>query len=313
MYFSIFLIESPFASQLNLPELDENFEPIVVNGTLVYHNARRVRIIAQPLKSMGEHDLAAYLIWREGPEGHGQPAHIMGRRLLGGHLPRDLECKGIRDTEFGKICTGGVEDLNADQLPEVEGDLTDARAHRGFLRGDFLAILYTFTTKWGRGDGQPYDAYLRRSFDGGHKWRAFNNKPEGPKNLSNLRSGEADGNSGWSVMEPRLVATPGTINPKAPKSPSDVQNQMVFYVAYCTTHNPHSGEGERFLNEDDEGMPLSHETPKDIYWTYTDNYGETFKQVWNENAEKWQYPWLAKTSGAPAPGQPLPSFGKTHK
>ena len=308
-------------TQLNLPELDESGDPITAeDGALLYHNARRVRVVAQPTSNMGEEGFAAYLMWREGREGHGQPAHVMGRRLLGGHLPGNLECTESREvsTDQGpkSVCIKGVEDLNEKQLPAEEGDLTDARAHRGFLRGDFLAVLYTFTTNWGRGEGKPYDVYLRRSFNGGKKWTNFSTgNEEAPKNLSNLRTGEEDGNGGWSAMEPRLVPTPGTIKDpvtKAVLTASDVQNDMVFYVSYCTTHNPHSG-GERFLQEDEDGdggMPTGTDVPKDILVTWTDNYGQTFKEVYNYKAGKWQYPYIAKTSGQPDTGpEPNESFG----
>lgn len=300
-------------TQLNLPEFDEPSDvPLTTDdGLLVYHNARRVRIIAQPAKNMGSEGLAAYFLWREGPEGHGQPAHIMGRRMLGGHSPAHLECTALRwvNTKSGyqEFCAKGVEDLNAGQWPEADGDLTDARAHRGFVRGDFLAILYTFTTKWGRGEGKPYDVYLRRSFNGGRKWTSFDNgKEEEPRNLSVLRY-EADAHGGWSTMEPRLVATPGTIKNKgAVLSPSDVQNDMVFYVAWCTTHNPHAGGGRALQ----DGMPLSTDVPKDIYYTYTENYGETFKMIFNDGSGKWQYPWLAHTTGPPGtPDDALQSYG----
>ena len=35
----------------------------------------------------------------------------------------------------------------------------------------------------------------------------------------------------------------------------------------------------------------------DLLWTMTDNYGESYKQVWNDDAHKWQYPWFAKVKG----------------
>ncbi len=119
----------------------------------------------------------------------------------------------------------------------------DSRAHRGSLNGDDLLIGYSWTPNWGRRANDKYDFYIRRSFNGGQAWTTDPDDPEPssttsssgsrliddetqtviwdeevvttdyepgdaepPRNVSNLR------NNRTSVLEPRLVKTPGTIN-----------------------------------------------------------------------------------------------------
>ena len=65
-----------------------------------------------------------------------------------------------------------------EQLEENLSDYTwtepglDARSHRGFIKGDFLAIAFNFTPNWrqARNGHDIYNCYIRRSFDGGHTW-----------------------------------------------------------------------------------------------------------------------------------------------
>lgn len=182
----------------------------------------------------------------------------------------------------------GSFDLNEDNTPDADVEFDDARAHRGFLRSDMLVVGYTYTPKWGRGFPKSYDFYVRRSFNAGKKWTDFKGIKEDPVYLSNIKE---EGNRGWSVMEPRLYATPGTIKiDKQLKSPMDVQNPMVYYAAFSTTHNPHvPDDGKVYEDEKDE--------PLDLYWTMTTNFGGSYMKVWNNETSKWQYPWLAKVKG----------------
>lgn len=57
-------------------------------------------------------------------------------------------------------------------------DFDDARAHRGFIKGDFLAIAYDYTPNWAaaRNGNDVYNLYIRRSFNGGANWTT---DPEG--------------------------------------------------------------------------------------------------------------------------------------
>jgi len=220
--------------RINPPALNEGYEPEPTeDGTeFLTLNARRVRMIVQPPSNWGETNLAMVLLYREGEEGHGHPAHIIMRRFIGGYEPNNLECTKFRKDPLKKdVCVEGSNDLNEDNIPDPLGEGDDARAHRGFLRGDFLVVGYTYTPKWGRGFPKRYDFFVRRSFDGGEKWTNSNGNKKDPRNLSNIKE---EGNRGWSVMEPRLYSTPGTIG-KPPQTQNDVQNNMVYFAAYSTT------------------------------------------------------------------------------
>lgn len=286
IYYHTFQYDDPdeiaHGSMINLPEVDESNKPIETeDGTeFLTRNARRVRIIMQPKTNWGSSGLAMVLLYREGDEGHGHPAHIIMRRFINGYEPENLECQNRYQDPKTKesTCVKGSTDVTEDNIPEP-GYPDDARSHRGFLRGDVLVVGYTYTTQWGRSKPDDYDFFVRRSFDGGKKWTNANGLLEGPRNLSKIRE---VGNRGWSVMEPRLYGTPGTIG-KPPVTSSDVQNSMVYYVAYSTTHNPRD-DGEK-------------DKPMDLYWTMTDNFGESYMKVFNDEAQKWQYPSLAKVKG----------------
>ena len=151
---------------------------------------------------------------------------------------------------------------------------TDARAHRGSISGDELIIGYSLTPNWGRLANDKYDFFIRRSFDGGQHWTtdpAVTDSIEhnvvfrvpvvdsvnqtvtwdeevvtttyapgasaSARNVSNLR------NNRISVMEPRLVKTPGTIkNPDgtATPYPEDIQANGVYQIAYGVEFNQNS-------------------------------------------------------------------------
>ena len=117
--------------------------------------------------------------------------------------------------------------------------------------------------------------YQITSHDGGKKFKPYGTTaPRGPVNLSNIKE---MGNKGFSVIEPRIYATPGTIKPKKdlpPATPDDIQNGMVYFIAYGTTYNPHANsEGE---NHALEGQPTGTQVPQDLFYSFTTNYGESF-------------------------------------
>ena len=49
---------------------------------------------------------------------------------------------------------------------------SNARSHRGFIRGDFFVIAYALSPNWaaGRNGNDRYNFYVRKSFDGGQTW-----------------------------------------------------------------------------------------------------------------------------------------------
>jgi hypothetical protein len=175
---------------------------------------------------------------------------------------------------------------------------TDARAHRGALSGDELIIGYIWTPNWGRRGNDKYDFYIRRSFNGGKSWTTDPKASEAiehhvvfrvpvldpdtqtvtwedevmttsygigvaepPRNVSNLR------NNRVSVLEPRLVKTPGTIKP--PLFPEDTRKPGIYQVAYGLEFNQNTlPEGVVFPQ-----MPL------DIYYSRTKDRGQRYESV----------------------------------
>ncbi|NIP15249.1 MAG: hypothetical protein GWM88_11220, partial [Pseudomonadales bacterium] len=66
--------------------------------------------------------------------------------------------------------TGEWTNLGA---PEVcPAMYSNARSHRGFIRGDLLVTAYSLSPNWaaGRNGNDRYNFYVRRSFDGGQTW-----------------------------------------------------------------------------------------------------------------------------------------------
>jgi hypothetical protein len=178
---------------------------------------------------------------------------------------------------------------------------TDARAHRGSLNGDELIIAYSWTPNWGRKGKDKYDLYVRRSFDGGRSWKTdptaaeaiehsifykvpvlddenqtviwdkewvttsyAPGAPEPPRNISNLQ------NNRISVLEPRLVKTPGTIwTGSITLYPEDVQNSRIFQIAYGVEFNE---------SQLPDGVVLP-KTPLDIYYGRTLDKGQHYETV----------------------------------
>jgi hypothetical protein len=199
----------------------------------------------------------------------------------------------------------------------------DARAHRGFLRGDTLVLAYSYTPNWGRLGGDHEDFYVRRSFDGGQTWTTDPNGPdevthtvierdpatgeyqkkqyryqrggfEPARNVSLLK-----GNS-HTVTDPRLVPPmgPGTLNPKYPQD--DVEDTNIYYVAFGTADVLHG-----------IGDPATENTEKDdVFYTRTTDNGSTWLMVpWVINPDSsspdagetvYRWPWLAQ--GTPHQG-----------
>jgi len=178
---------------------------------------------------------------------------------------------------------------------------TDARAHRGALVGDELLIAYSWTPNWGRRANDKYDLYVRRSFNGGQSWTTdpHDFEPiehnvvfrvpvldydlqtvtwdeevvttaygpgasEPPRNVSNLR------NNRTSVLEPRLVKTPGTILSSGyVLYPEDVQSSSVYQVAWGVEFNQ---------NQLPDGVSYP-QMPLDIYYGRTLDKGQRYESV----------------------------------
>lgn len=206
---------------------------------------------------------------------------------------------------------------------------SDAKAHRGFLRGDYFVFGYSFTPNWGRLGGDHMDFFVRRSFDGG---KTFTTDPNGPQETVHTvierdpETGEFQqkqyqygrgefepgrnvsllkGNK-YTVTDPRLVPPmgPGVLNPTYPddveQDPKDPSN-FTYYVAFGTAEVLH-GLGEPLGVTDTE--------KEDIFYSRTTDGGSTWLQVpWVINPDSsspdagetvYRWPWLAQ--GTPHQG-----------
>ena len=199
-------------------------------GTIVSdvtHSARRVRIVLQGATAAGPSPLRTLLMWRDSPTAApGAAADIIVRR-------------GLVDTVARPGSTGFLpSDLLADtqqQLTAVAATGGNANAHRAVIRGDSVVLAYDATPDMVGADPAKtatptatYNLYIVRSTATG---AAGSWSPA--VNLSRITV------SDWRVVEPRLVATPGTIvNPlTGVPDAGDTQDTNVLYVAYSTEGN----------------------------------------------------------------------------
>jgi hypothetical protein len=178
----------------------------------------------------------------------------------------------------------------------------DAKAQRGAINGDDLLIGFAWTPNWGRSANDKYDFYVRRSFNGGKDWKTdpngadiehnvvfkvpvedYENQTitwdeevvtttygpdalEPPRNVSNLR------NNRVSVLEPRLVKTPGTIknlNGTSTGYPEDIWDSSVYQLAFGLEFNQNQ------LPDDVEYPKM----PLDIYYSRTLDKGQRYESV----------------------------------
>ena len=179
----------------------------------------------------------------------------------------------------------------------------DARAHRGIIRGDFIVMGFSYTPNWAaaRNGNDKYDFYIRRSFDGGQTWTTdpvgsgvtfcdtftdpiTKEKEEvcndyGPGAFEQMRNLSQLPNNKYTVIEPRIVAPPGTI--KDPETgawtgrPEDKQNKNVFYVSYGTSTNP---KKDPVTGQQDLPYPV------DLYYSFSMDKGEHYaEEAWYIN------------------------------
>lgn len=140
--------------------------------------------------------------------------------------------------------------LPADILADAPQNMTNVAAsggntmaHRAVVRGSFVALAYTLSPDRLGADVKKtmpptahYNLHFTRSTDDG---RAGTWSPA--IDLSQLTS------PAWTVVEPRLVATPGTIVNPLTGTPEagDRQNQDVLYLAFAVQRNAPGGEDGR--------------------------------------------------------------------
>ena len=179
------------------------------------------------------------LLWREAAQVvPAAPSDIMVRR-------------GIKNTALRPVSTGFLaSDVIADAPFNISdtGPIDNALAHRGLLRGEFLAIAYDHTPDQDAADAYTgtYNLFIRRSTDGGDNWGEA-------RNISGLTD------ASLRVVEPRLVGTPGTTklpDGSATGDASDVQDRNVFFLGWGTETNDEVGTpmGIRLTRTTDQGL-----------------------------------------------------------
>ena len=207
-------------------------------GTIVSNvtrNSRRVRLVLQGASAAGASSLRAVLLWRESPViASAAPADIIIRR-------------GLVDTAARPGSTGFLpSDVLADtpqNMTNVAASGGNANAHRAIVRGSFIGLAYDQTPDMNAANPEKtasptanYNLFLTRSTVNGNagSWSS-------PANLSQIESPT------MTVVEPRLVPTPGTIVNPLTGTPDagDRQDSNVFYVAYATETNTPIGEAGR--------------------------------------------------------------------
>jgi hypothetical protein len=221
---------------------------------------------------------------------------VPGAQNLSSVEPTEMWQNPLDLTKPNKMLRWGWSPANlADSSAKNPYD--DSKAHRGTLNGDDLIVGYAWTPNWGRRANDKYDFYIRRSFNGGQSWTT---DPKGteiehnvvfrvpivdeenqeiiwdeevvttqyapgaaepPRNVSNLR------NRRISVLEPRLVKTPGTIVPSL--YPEDFQDTSVYQLAYGLEFNQNQ-------LPDDVVYP---KMPLDIDYSRTKDKGQRYESV----------------------------------
>lgn len=191
----------------------------------VTKNARRVRLVLQGAAAAPTSNVRALLLWRESaPSAEaGAPADIVVRR-------------GLANASASGSSGLSASDILLDTpryLTNVAATGGNANAQRALIRNNFMALAYDMTPSMQGANPertQPvtasYNLYLTRSLDGGATW-------ESARNVSQLTD------LSMRVVEPRIMATPGTlINPlTGVADEGDTQNSNVFYLAYATEQN----------------------------------------------------------------------------
>lgn len=205
----------------NYSKPDQDSDGAIVNDPL--RNARRPRAVLQGNSSAGSSPLRMLVIYRQSTTTTpGAPADIILHR-------------GLKDTAADPTSTGfraadlepfAIAQNMSDPGALIPGD--NALAHRGFMRGSFIAFGYSYTPDMVAADPEQtnpptetHNFYVRTSHDSGASWSS-------PVRVSPF------GWPGISVSEPRLVPTRGTlVNPlTGVPDTGDTQNQNIFYVAH---------------------------------------------------------------------------------
>ena len=263
-------------------------------------NGRRVRFFAQSVAA--DSGTKLYIFWKEGEYSQGGPSDIVGRYAsdfgdLSSFSPAlsiptasTLDGCLIRgdDDAASPALMGAYANTAAMNLSHDTpngGDLTadsdvnpieDARAHRGFIRGNTIILGYSYTS-----DGivardtdlDNYNFWVRRSLDGGATWEAATNVTSRIIDKYLEEHPEYTSAAQINVKEPRIVKTPGNgpatcptgnVDDETTTDPSECSNPNGFIVATGIVENTyeHLGGGKEL----------------DLYITLSTDSGETYAE-----------------------------------
>lgn len=232
--------------------------------SLPEESARRVRFIVQPGPLMNQSDVRIVWVYKQGDFDQGGPSDIMCR--VGTKDPLDPASTGFRPEDLNppidpnattrELAFNNTQGMNLsssmglDAHPE-DDSFEDARAHRGILRGDFMALGWSWTPDWAVArftDLENYNFYMRTSLDGGQTWTST-------VNMSNIDAVEK-----VNVREPRIVGTPFSSNPSTPTDTGS------FLVAWGTEVNQYEHVSEGIID-------------LDVFLTRTNDFGQSYAPV----------------------------------
>lgn len=207
-------------------------------GTIVSDvtkNSRRVRFVLQGASAAGASTLRTVMLWRESSiVAPAMPADIVVRRGLVDAVARP----GSNGFLPGDILADAPQNMT-----NVAASGGNANAHRAIVRGGFIGLAYDLTPNMDAANPEKtanpsanYNLFFTRSTEHGRagSWSS-------PVNLSRIDS------PALTVVEPRLVPTPGTIVNPLTGTPDagDTQDPNVLYVAYATEGNTLAAEAGR--------------------------------------------------------------------
>lgn len=245
-------------------------------------NGRRVRFLTQ--STAGDSGTKLFIFWKQGEYDEGGPSDIVGRLatdfgdLASFHPPLNVPGPGVvegclirgDDDETALPLMGAFANtpaLNLSHDTPLGGDLTahtdlnpieDARAHRGYIRGDTLILGYSYTPDLVLAratDLEHYNFWIRRSLDGGHTWEPARDMTSALILDYVNRHPDYNAVAQIDVKEPRIVKAPGsspvacpTGDPEDPSTldPTQCSNPSGFVLAGGLVENTyeHLGSGK---------------------------------------------------------------------
>ncbi|MDM8557097.1 choice-of-anchor O protein [Desulfococcaceae bacterium HSG7] len=335
--------------------LDENGDQLPA-----YYNSRRPRFVMQGKSAKGPSGTVMIIIYKSSLGDCGYGSDIMMRRCVvpagpagmgnpykfANFHPGEQNMSATTVTQMG---FAGLRALEWEQTPANLNDkpednpLDDSRAHRGGIRGDFVAFGYTYTPNLAMAQKgyDTYNFYIRRSFDGGQTWTT---DPDGTgavehtekfyqtcsldtetvtttygpgefepaRNMSLITVSEDEilNQTVQTVIEPRLVAVPGSItktNPSThPTAPcakvktdyaEDIQDQGVFYMTWATKYFFTGVEGRAYFSfTRDQGQTLGRWEFESLSGDSTTGLREAECQIrMTPDGSKFYAAWLEET------------------